>query len=75
MLLLFNHKVVSDSSDPMDFSPSSFSVHRIAQARNTGMCCHFLSQGIFLTQGSNLHLLRCRWMLYHWATREVHSKR
>ena len=22
-----------------------------------GMGCHFLSQGIFLTQGSNLHLL------------------
>ena len=25
--------------------------------KSTGVCCHFLLQGIFLTQGSNLHLL------------------
>ena len=25
--------------------------------KNTGEGCHFLLQGIFLTQGSNLHLL------------------
>ena len=30
--------------------------------KNTGAGCHFLFQGIFLTQGSNLHLLR----LLHW---------
>ena len=29
--------------------------------KNTGVGCHFLLQGIFLTQGSNLHLL-------HWQT-------
>ena len=28
--------------------------------RNTGVACHFCLQGIFLTQGSNPHLLRCR---------------
>ena len=28
------------------------------------MGCHFLLQGIFLTQGSNLGLLHCRWILY-----------
>ena len=33
--------------------------------------CYFLLQGIFLTQGSNLHLLYHRLILYHWATREV----
>ena len=33
--------------------------------------CHFLLQDIFLTQGSNLQLLHCRWMLNHWATREA----
>ena len=27
--------------------------------------CHSLLQGIFLTQGSNLGLLHCRWILYH----------
>ena len=26
-------------------------------SRQTGVGCHFLLQGIFLTQGSNLHLL------------------
>ena len=36
--------------------------------KNTGVGCHFLLQGIFLTQGSNphlLHLLHCRQVLYH----------
>ena len=38
------------------------------------MGCHFLLQGIFLTQESNLHLLvSCigRWILYHRATWET----
>ena len=34
-------------------------------SKNTGMCCHFLLRGIFLTQGSNLGLLHCRQILYH----------
>ena len=34
-----------------------------------GGCCFFL-QGICLIQGSNPSLLHCRWILYHWATRE-----
>ena len=42
--------------------------------KNTGMCCHFLLQGIFRSQASNLCLLLCRWILYHWATREVQDK-
>ena len=29
--------------------------------KNTGVSCHFLLQGIFLTRGLNLRLLRCRW--------------
>ena len=29
--------------------------------KNTGVGCHFFLQGIFLTQGSNLRLLHCRW--------------
>ena len=40
--------------DPMDCSPADFSVHEISQA---GVCCHFLLQEIFRTQGSNLCLL------------------
>ena len=32
--------------------------------KNTGVGCHFLFQGIFLAQGSNLGLLHCRQTLY-----------
>ena len=44
------------SSCPWDFS-----------GKNTGVGCHFLLQGIFLTQGLNLYLLcllHYRWFLY-----------
>ena len=52
--------------NPMDCSPPGSSVHGISQARilewvaisfSRGVGCHFLLQGIFQTQGSNLHLL------------------
>ena len=33
--------------------------------KNTGVGCHSLLQGIFMTQGSNLGLLHCRQILYH----------
>ena len=32
--------------------------------KSTGVGCHFLLQGIFPSQGSNLGLLHCRQMLY-----------
>ena len=32
--------------------------------KNTGVDCHFLLQGIFMTQGSNASLLHCRQLLY-----------
>ena len=35
--------------------------------KNTGVGCHFLLQGIFLTQGSNL----CFWSLLHWEADPV----
>ena len=41
----------------MDCNPPGSSVYGIFQARNTELGCHFLLQGIFLTQGSNLCLL------------------
>ena len=52
--------VVSDSLTPWDCRPPVSSVH--SPGKNTGVCCHALPQRIFLTQGSNLHLL-CLW---HW---------
>ena len=53
--------------DPVDCSPPGSSVH----GRNCGVGYHSLLQGIFQTQGSNPSLLHCRWILYHWATREA----
>ena len=42
--------------------------------KNTGVGWHALLQGIFLTQGSNLHLLYCRQFPYHWATGEAQAR-
>ena len=47
---------------PMDCSPPGSSVHEDSKGKNTGVGCHALLQGIFPTQGSNLHLLG----LLHW---------
>ena len=52
---------MSDSLYPMDCSLPGSSVPGIFQA---SMGCHFLLQGIFLTQGSNSGLLHCRQTLY-----------
>ena len=40
------------------------------QGKSTGVGCHFLLQGIFLTQGSSPGLSYCRQFTV-WATREV----
>ena len=59
---------------PMDYSPPGSSVHGIFPGKNTGMDCHAPLQGIFPTQGLNLHLLHllhCRLLLYHVATGEA----
>ena len=48
--------------DPMDWSPSGFSVHGILQAGILEWVAISFPQGIFPTQGSNPHLL----CLLHW---------
>ena len=48
----------------MDCSLPGSSVHGDSPGNNTGVSCHFLLQGIFPTQGSNLGLPHCRWILY-----------
>ena len=53
----FSHKAVSDSCDPVDYSPPGSSVHGISPGKNTGMGCHFPLQVIFPNQGSNSSLL------------------
>ena len=60
--------------DPMYCSPPGSSVRGDSPGGNTGVGCHVLLQRIFLTQGSNLSLLRlqhCRWNLYHGASGEA----
>ena len=43
--------------DPMDYSPLGPSVHGDFAGKNTGVDCHFLLQGTFLTQELNPCLL------------------
>ena len=55
--------------DPMDYSLPGSSVHMDSPGKNivAGVGCHALLQGIFPTQGLNLHLLwllHCRWIFY-----------
>ena len=57
--------VTFHSCDPMDCSPPGSSVHGDYLGKNTGLGCHFLLQGIFLTKESNQGLLSCRLILYH----------
>ena len=61
----------------MDCSLPGSSAHGIFQAKDTGVGCHFLLQGIFLTQESNLQISRVscigRWILYHCVTREANG--
>ena len=59
--------VVSDSLQPFGLQPARLLCPWDFLGKNTAVGCHFLLQGIFLTQGWNsclLHLLYCRWILY-----------
>ena len=60
-----SHSLVSNSCDPMDCSPPGSSVHGILQARILEWRAIPFSRGVFLTQGSNSGLLRCRQILYY----------
>ena len=55
--------------DSIDCGPPVSSVHGIFPGKNTGVDCHSLLQGIFLTQRWNWHVLRLacigRWVLYN----------
>ena len=71
---LLSSSAVSNSLRPHELQPSRRLCPWNFPGKNTGMGCHFLLQGIFPTQGSNLFLpslLHCRRLLYHWATGEA----
>ena len=53
--------------NPLDCSPPGSLVHGDSPGKNTGVGCHFLLQGIFITQGSNLRLLcPLHWQVDSW---------
>ena len=57
--------VVSDSLRSHRLQLFRLLCPRNSPGKNTGVGCHFLLQGIFLTQGSSLDLLLCRQIFYH----------
>ena len=67
--------VMSDC-DPMDCSLPGSNVLGIFPGKNTGVGCHFLFQGIFLTQDQNHNSsFSCivRHIIYHCTTWEAHQ--
>ena len=72
-LLLHACSVVSDSLQPPGLQPTRLLCPQDFPGKNTGVGCHALLQGIFLTLGLNSLLLHCRHFLYHCATWEVHK--
>ena len=55
--------VLSDSLRPHGLQCTRLLCPWDSLGKNTGVGCHALFQGIFPTQGSNSHLLHCKWIL------------
>ena len=53
LLLLFSCSIVSDSLQSHGLQPARLFCPWDLPGKNTGVGCHFLLQGVFLTQGSN----------------------
>ena len=61
---VLSHSVISNSLESHGLQPSRLLCPWHSPGKNTGVRCHALLQGIFLTQGSNPGLPHCRWILY-----------
>ena len=59
-----SHLVVSNALQPHGLQPTRLLCPWNSPGKNTGVGCHSLLQGIFLTQGSNLGFLHCKQILY-----------
>ena len=57
--------------DPVDCSPPSCSVHGISQVRILEWVAIPFSRGSSWLRDPTPHLLLCRQILYHWATKEA----
>ena len=60
-----SHSVLLDSLCPQGLEPTRVLCPWDYPGKITGVGCHFLLQGILLTQGLNPGLLHCRQILYH----------
>ena len=58
-MCMLNCSVMSNSLWSHGLSPTRLLCSWDSPGKNTGVGCHFLLQGIFLTQGSNQSLLHC----------------
>ena len=70
-MCVYEHSVMSNCLWPHGMHPTRPFCPWDFPGKNTGVGCHFLLQGIFLTQGSNSCLLvSCidRWIVYHCTT-------
>ena len=65
----WSRSVVSDSLRPYGLSPTRLLHPWNFPGQSTGVGCHFLLQGIFLTQGLNPGLLHCRQIL-NWLSHQ-----
>ena len=59
---VLSHSVLSALCNPVGCNPPGCSAHGDSPGKNSGVGCHVLLQGIFLSQGLNPHLL----CLLHW---------
>ena len=64
VLLCLGAQLCLTLCDPMEKCPPGSSIHRDSPGKNTGVGCHALFQGIFLTQGLNPGFLHCRQILF-----------
>ena len=68
---MLGHSVEPDSLWSQGLQPTRLLCPWGFPGKNTGVSCHCLFQGIFLTQELNPHLLHCRRILYCRDTREA----
>ena len=69
---VLSHSVISGSLWPHALLPARLLCLWTLPGKNTRVGCHFLLEGAFSTQGSNLLLLSllcCKRVLHHWAIR------
>ena len=64
IVCVLSRSVMSDSLRPHGLQPARFLCRWNSPGKSTGVGCHALLQGIFLTQGLNTGLQHCRWILY-----------